>query len=104
MLAILPRILASVGGVLLTVLGSFWGRLIAALGFTVVSYSGISVTLDWFHNNMINALNAIPSDIIGLLAYMKVGICINIIITAITLRLTIKGVTGGTLRKWILKK
>jgi len=100
----LPRILASLGGVLLVVTGSIVGRVLTALGISTVTYKGISTTLDWFKDRMLDALEGTPEKILSLLAYMKVGTCINIIITAIMLRLAVKGMTGGSLKKWVLKK
>jgi len=100
----LPRIIASLGGALIVVTGSIVARVLTVLGISAVTYKGISTTLDWFKDRMLDALDGIPEKIVSLLAYMNVGTCINIIMTAIMLRLVIKGMTGGSLTRWVLKK
>jgi len=100
----LPRIIAAIGGVIITSMGSVFGRLLIALGLSVVTYTGLSTSLDWLKDQMLESLNNVPEQIVTLLAYMKVGTCINIIITAITVRLSMKGVSGGSVKKWVLKK
>jgi len=97
------RIIASIGGVLINVAGSVAGRVFAALGIGVTSYTGISASLDWLKDQALEALDGVPANIISLLSFMKVGTCINIIITAIGVRLAITGMTSEVLKKWVLK-
>jgi len=97
------RALAAIGGILINVAGSVAGRVLAALGIGVTSYTGLSTSLDWLKDQALDALDGVPATIISLLSFMKVGTCINIIITAIGVRLVITGMTSDVLKRWVLK-
>jgi len=99
----MPAIIAAIGGMLITVAGSIVGRVLLALGLSMITYTGVSTSLDFLKGKMLDALDGTPERIITLLSFMKVGLCLNIIIAAIMVRLVMKGVTGGSLKKWVLK-
>jgi len=99
----MPAIIAAIGGMLITIAGSIVGRVLLALGLSMITYTGVSVSLDWLKGKMLDALDGTPEKILSLLAFMNVGMCLNIIVTAIMVRSVMKGVTGGSLKKWVLK-
>jgi len=99
----MPAIIAAIGGMLITIAGSIVGRVLMALGLSITTYIGVSTTLDWLEGKMLDALDGTPEKILSLLAFMKVGMCLNIIVTAIMVRSVMKGVTGDSLKKWVLK-
>lgn len=99
----MPAIIAAIGGMLLNIVGSLVGRVLVALGISVVTYTGISATIDSLRDDAIAALNGLPGELLGLLAYMKVGVAISIITSAITARLVLMGLTSGTFKRWVIK-
>jgi len=98
------RIVASIGGMLINVAGSVAGRVMAALGISVTTFTGIGASFEWLKEQMLEALAGVPKEIIELLAFMKIGTCVNIIITAIAVRMAITGMTSEALKKWVLTK
>lgn len=99
----MPAILAALLGGLINIVGTMAGRVLVALGIGVVTYSGISVTLNWLKTEAIQSVSGLPAEVIGLIAYMKVGVCINIIFSAILIRAALNGLTGDTMKRWVLK-
>jgi hypothetical protein len=99
----MPLIVAAIGGMLLSLVGSLVGRVLVALGIGVVSYMGFSAGLDWMKSQAISSLQGLPADAVGMLSIMKVGVCISIVSSALMARLVLSGLTGDTVKKWVHK-
>lgn len=99
----MPVFLASLLGGLVSLTGSFVGRAMVALGIGVVTYSGLSVTLDYVKVQALNAINGLPAEVVGLLGYMGVGVFLNMIFSAFAARLVLNGLTGDAIKKWVIK-
>jgi len=99
----MPTFLAALGGVLINIAATVAGRVLIALGIGVVTYTGLDVTMAFLKAQAVGSLSGLPADVIGLISYMKVGVCISIITSAITVRATLMGLTGGSVKKWVLK-
>jgi len=97
----MPWIIAVVLQGLLALVGSFAGRALVALGISVVSYTGFSATFGWLKSGALSALNGMGADYVNLLAYMKVGVAINIIFSALLARMVLKGLSSDTLKSWV---
>ena len=98
----MPVFIAALGGMLIHLVGTLAGRGLIGKGISVVSYSGLSVTTGWLKTSMISYLMALPPDLLGMLAYLKIGVVINIITSAISARMVINGI-NGSFKKWVLK-
>lgn len=99
----MPVVLASLLGGLLAIAGSLVGRVMIALGISVVSYTGLSATLGFVKAQMMGAFAGLPAEMLGLLSYMGVGQFINIITSALLARMVLNGLSGDTVKKWVLK-
>jgi hypothetical protein len=99
----MPVFVAAIGGMLINLVGSLVGRVLIALGISVVTYTGMSSTLDWLKGNAITAIGGLPGDVVQLLGMMKVGTAISIVTSAIAARMIINGIGGDTFKKWVLK-
>lgn len=99
----MPVFLAALGGVLINIAATVAGRVLIALGIGVVTYTGLDTTLDWLKSQAINSLSGLPADFVSLIAFLKVGVCINIIASATAARFVLQGLTGGAVKKWVLK-
>ena len=51
----------------------------------------------------ISAHGGLPAEMLGLIAFMKVGVCISIITSAIAARAIINGISGDSFKKWVMK-
>lgn len=99
----MPAVLASLLGGLIQIAGTLAGRVLIGLGIGVVTYTGLSTSLDWLKAQALSSMAGLPADLLGLMSYLKVGVCINVITSAIAARAVIQGLTGDTLKKWVLK-
>lgn len=99
----MPVFLASLLGGLIQIAGSVAGRVMIALGISVATYTGMSVTLTWLKTQAISSITSLPPEVIGMLSTMKVGQCISIVFSAVVARQVQQGLIGDTLKKWVLK-
>lgn len=91
----MPAFVAMLLGGLVQIAGSLAGRVMIALGFGIVQYSGVSVTLTWLRDQALSALTGMPGQLVQLLAFMKVGEAISIIFSALGVRLLLNGLSAG---------
>lgn len=99
----MPVFIAAIGGMLINLVGTLAGRVLIALGISVVTYTGITVTLDALKAQAIGAFSSLPPGVFALLGILRVGQCISIITSAVAAKLVIDGLTGDTMKKWIHK-
>lgn len=99
----MPAFIAALMGALIQIVGSLVGRVLVALGLSAVTYTGMSVTLNWLKSQAVTAALGLPADVIGMLSIMKVGASISIIFSAMLARLVVTGLSGDTVKKWVLK-
>lgn len=99
----MPIFIAAIGGMLINLVGTLAGRVMIALGVSVVTYTGVSTTLDFLKAGAIGAFGGLPAEMMGLIGFMKVGICISIITSAIAARALISGISGDSFKRWVLK-
>jgi len=99
----MPAIVAIFLGGLIQICGSLVGRVLVALGLSVVTYSGLSVSINYLKSQAVAAALGLPPDVVGMLSVLKVGSSLSIITSAILARLLITGLTGDTVKKWVLK-
>jgi hypothetical protein len=99
----MPVFLATLGGVLLNIAGSFALRVLVSLGISLVTYKGINTSLDWLKSQAISSIQGLNSDILGIIGVLQVGTCISIIFSAMTARLLITGFSSDTVKRWVTK-
>ena len=99
----MPVFIAAIGGMLINLVGTLAGRVLIALGISDVTYTGVSASLDWMKSGAVSALGGLPAEMLGLIAFMKVGVCISIITSAIAARAIISGISGDSFKRWVLK-
>lgn len=99
----MPVFIAAIGGMLINLVGTLVGRVLIALGISVVTYTGVSVTLDALKAQAIGAFAGLPPEVFGLLGVLQVGPCISIVTSAIAARMVINGLAGDTFKKLVHK-
>ncbi len=99
----MPVFIAALGGMLLNLVGSLVGRVLLALGLSVVTYTGIDTSLTWLKESAVASANTLPADLLGLMAFLKIGECISIIASAVAVRMLWQGMASGSIKRWILK-
>lgn len=99
----MPVFVAAIGGMLINLVGTLAGRILIALGISVVTYTGINATLDGLKSQAISSFTALPPEVISMLSMMRVGQCISIVSSAVAARLLLNGLTGDTFKRWVSK-
>lgn len=96
----MPVLLASLLGGLVNIAGTLVGRVLIALGISVVTYSGMSASLEWLRAGAVASFGGLPANVLGIMALLKVGECVSMVFSAITVRLTLSGLANGTIKQW----
>lgn len=99
----MPAFIAAIGGMLLNLVGSLVGRVLLSLGLSVVTYTGLDMTLTWLKDQAVSSAAALPADMLNLLAFLKIGECISIVTSAVLVRMLWQGMTSGSVKRWIMK-
>jgi len=99
----MPVFLMSLLGGLINIAGTLAGQALIGLGIAVVTYQGMDTTLTWLKGQIVSNVQTLPADMIGIISYMGVGQSISIIFSAYVVRVTLDGLTGGSMKKWVMK-
>jgi len=97
----MPVLLASLLGGLINVAGSIAGRVMIGLGISAVTFTGLTTTIDWLLGQAVANFNALPPAVLAVAGLLQVGPFISMILSAMTVRMTIQGLTGDSFRKWV---
>lgn len=90
-------------GALIQVLGTLVGKILISLGIGYAVYSGVDVSIAYARDFFIMNISAQGGNAVAVASTLKVGTCISIITSAITTRLTINGLTNGSLKRFTMK-
>jgi hypothetical protein len=99
----MPAFIAALLGGLISVAGTLAGRVLIGLGISVVTYSGLSISLDFAKARAVESLQSLPPQVVGMLSAMGVGQFLSIIASALSARLLLQGLTDGSIKKWVMK-
>lgn len=99
----MPLILASLLGGLIQIAATLAGRVVLALGFSVVVYSGISTTLEFIKVYVVNHLSALSGSTLDVVSTLQIDTAVSILSSAVAARLLLRGLTNGSLARWVTK-
>lgn len=88
-------------GGLLGLMPSIIGQALIALGIGVVTYTGVSSSLGWLKSFAVSYFQMMPASVLGILALMKVGMCISMMSSAIAIRMGLNGLSSDTVKRWV---
>lgn len=80
---------------LLGLIGPAVGRVLVALGFSVVTMSGVELAFGQLKSYLINSVNTLPGEIMQLFLMAGGGVALNMIFGAITFRLSVWAMTNA---------
>lgn len=99
----MPLILTLIGA-LIRAVGPLVAQVMISLGFSFVTFTGIQLAVDTFKSDALAAIGGNGALFVQFMGVFQVGTAINMIASAITARLVLKGLTGGGITKMITKK
>ena len=90
-------------GALITAASTIVGRVLIALGIGLVTYTGISASLNIFKSYFISYVGSAGYGLSGIAGVLKLDICLSMIIATGLAKMTIKGATNGSMIRFTLK-
>lgn len=101
----MPYLIFLVGQFLFWVVVPLAVKVLKALGIGFVAYVGINAVMSEADSYITGQLGQVAADMRGLLGLAKVDVAINILLSAITTRLTLSGVSAlnGRKKDFVLK-
>jgi hypothetical protein len=99
----MPLIIAALWGALIPMLGSMVGRVLISLGIGYVTYSGVDASFVWVKSTFLSGMSGLPAVAIGMASTLKIGVCVSMLLSALTARLVLQGLTNGVIKRMGLK-
>lgn len=99
----IPVVIAGAIGALASVAGSIAGRVMIALGLQLVTYGGVALLLDQLLDYARADLSGFSGVGAQIVAAWRLDQVFSILVGAITARLTLGGITNGSLTKMVFK-
>lgn len=99
----MPIFIAALIGGLVEAAGSLVGKVILSLGLGYITYSAVDTSITWARDQVIAQLSGLGADAVGVMSALKLGVCLSILCSALVLRLTLSGLTGGAIKKLVQK-
>lgn len=102
----MPVIATVIVGALLSIVETMIGRILAALGVGFATFSGVSVLLASIKTQLLNNLHSLPLEAVQILGLLKFGVAVSILFSAVTIKLTLAGMTksGDMLKSFMRGK
>lgn len=89
-------------GALAMAMGSLAGRVLIALGFGFVTYTGIDLGIGAMKQMVVGGLQGMSADIVGLIGYLWIDKAISVIFSAIGTAIMMRAL-GGSVKRMIAK-
>lgn len=99
----MPLFIAALWGALIQVAGTLVGQVLISLGIGYVTYTGVSFSLDWLKSMIVTSAAGLPSQVIAIAGACSLGSVVSIVLSAITARLVLDGLTGGSIKRMVQK-
>lgn len=100
----MPWIVSVLLGGLLQLVGSFVGRVIVALGFGYVEYTGISMLIDSVKDDATNLIASVgASSLAEWAGFFRIDVHLSIVISAIGVKVLLNSLGGDKVRRLVQK-
>lgn len=98
----MPAFIGMFGGMLLSLVGSLVGRVLASLGMSLVTFYGMTLAIDFLKGLILQNLSQLPVTVVQILALMKVGTALSIVFSAMFASMLLNGLNSDTFKKWVV--
>lgn len=89
---------------LLGIAPSIVATVLSRIGIAAISYTGISALVSTLDSTIFNSFSGVDPTVMQLFGVLQVGTCFKILLSAITVKLTIKGLSGaGSIKKIVMR-
>lgn len=90
-------------GYLVQAAGTIAGRVMISLGIGLVTFTGISSSLDWAVGYISASFGSLPSITLDVLGMLGVQRNIAIFLGAVSAKLVLNGLNSGALSFWVMR-
>jgi len=90
-------------GILVSVAGPILSRVLIGLGIGFVSYTGVDLIQTQVYDLFMSNAGALPASASQWLGILKIGTCLNILLSAMAIRAALAGVNAGAIKKTVIK-
>jgi len=97
----MPAFVGWIGHVLVGLVGSIIGRIFVSLGLAIVYYRGVDVALGWLKDKFYVQIAAMPLIVQQIIGTLQLSTCVNIIFTALMIRVTLLGLNGEGFKRLV---
>src|SRR5688572_20560336 len=102
-LPLAPLVISSIIGALVSAVGTLVGRVLVSLGIGYVTYTGVDASMTWAKTQFLNGVAGLPPEAVQIMGLLKVGICVSMLLSALTARMVLAGLTSGTIKKMVVR-
>ena len=97
----MPLLVASLLGGLIQASGTLVGRVLLSMGIGYMAFTGIGAMMDAIQTTVLGSISGQGAVVASLAGVLQIGTCINIMMSAITIKLSLAGLTSGTITRMI---
>ncbi len=99
----MPALLLALASMLTQLVSTFAGRLLLAIGFEFVTYTGVSFAFDGVKSAVNSYIGGLSGDVVGLVGLVGIPQAISIVFGAIAARVSISGIRNGSFTRLVGK-
>ena len=99
----MPLFIAALIGGLVNAAGTIVGKVLISLGIGYVAYTGLDTGLSWVTAQVAASFGQAAAQTLAVAQAAGVGVGLNIVLSAIAARLLLNGLTGGTIKRFVVK-
>ena len=99
----MPAILAWFMGGLVSIAGTIVGKVLLSLGIGYAVYTGIDTSLVYLRDQFVAGMSGMPAMSVQLAGLLRLGQCVSVLLSALTVRLTIQSMTGGSIKRMVTR-
>lgn len=89
-------------GGLINIMGTLVGRVLISLGLSYTTYSGIDTLLENIHSQFLAQMSTLSGPSLQIIGVLQIGTSVNILVSAISTKLLLSGITSGAFTKFVL--
>lgn len=101
----MPIWIAALIGGLVQAASTMAGKILLALGVGLVTFSGVATLVNEAKARAFLYLDQASAvgQVAQFMGMLQIGTCMNILFSALIIRLTLRGLTGDTMKKWVTR-
>ncbi|MEK8084886.1 DUF2523 family protein [Aquabacterium sp. A3] len=101
----MPLFIAALIGGLVQAASTMAGRVLVGLGIGVAVFSGVSTLINTARTTAFSYLDSAATfaQIAQYMGLLQIGTCVNILFSALIIRLTLRGLQGDTIKRWVTR-